>query len=58
MSPHDAQIQHKILINTAYSDARKAGGNIHDIMKLVLTQIFHISIIHGALNFFNHTYKK
>ena len=55
---HDDQIQHKIFVNNAYSDLRQAGDNIYDIMQLVLTQIFDISIISGTLNFFNNTYKK
>ena len=58
MSPHDAQIQHKIFTNNAYPDFRQAGDNIYNIIQLVLTQIFHISIISRTLNFFNNTYKK
>ena len=56
--PHDDQIQYKIFINNTYPDLRKAGDNIYDIMQLVLTQIFHISIVSRELNFFINTYKK
>ena len=57
ISPRDSQIQHKIFKNNAYSDLRSPGDNIHHIMQLLLTQMFHISIIDGALNFFNNRYK-